>query len=150
MGDPEVLDLVLRRDTGGFIHEWPKAAIAPGLNVGAPFSMQVLGFDQIEGGKVVAVSDVISHLPDPTRKTAAVFMKMTRFESNGPTCGDGEDNDRDGWPDQQDPGCERGTEGREVDGLSTHPCNDGIDNDGDGAIDRADNGCNSGFDSEEL
>jgi hypothetical protein len=148
MGDPEVLDLVLRRDTGGWTHDWPKAGIAPGLNAGKAFSMQVLGYNEIEGGTVVAESDVIEYVPDPERPTASVFMRMTRFESNGPTCGDGLDNDGDGWPDQQDPGCDRGTDGQEVDGLSGYPCNDGLDNDGDGAIDKADDGCKDGFDDE--
>ncbi len=150
MGDPTIPELVLRRDTGGWVHEWPKSGIAPGRNAGKPFTMQVLGFNEIEGGVVVAESDVLRHEPDPKRLGAAVFMNMTRFESNGPTCGDGNDNDLDGWPDQQDPGCSRGIDGREVDGLSNHPCNDGIDNDGDGKIDSADNGCEDGWDDEGL
>ncbi|GEM_PF-807483 len=148
MGDPAVPELVLRRDTGGWVHDWPKSGIAPGRNADKAFTMQVLGFNEIEGGVVVAESDVLRHEPDPARPGAPVFMRMTRFESTGPTCGDGNDNDLDGWPDQQDPGCRRGTDGREVDGLSAHPCNDGLDNDGDGKIDRADDGCNDGFDDE--
>ena len=76
-------------------------------------------------------------------------MRVPRLEANTPNCGDGVDNDGDGWPDLQDPSCARDFGRREVGVLSEFPCNDGIDNDGDGEIDRSDSGCNDGYDSEE-
>lgn len=148
MGDPEVPELVLKIRTAGHVDTWPFFGIAPGKNADEPFSMQILGYDEEEGGEVRLSSDVVRHTPDPDRPGAAVFMRLTRFEPVWDTCGDGEDNDRDGWRDHLDPGCPK-TGGREIDGYSEHPCNDGKDNDGDGAIDRKDDDCRDGRDDEQ-
>ncbi len=63
-----------------------------------------------------------------------------------PPCGDGADNDGDGWTDLSDPDCRSGD--RE-EGFGTTACNDGIDNDQDGQTDNQDAGCEDGADDVE-
>ncbi len=66
------------------------------------------------------------------------------------SCGDGIDNDGDGWTDfPEDPGCSDAGSSDEG-GLSyLSDCNDGIDDDGDGMVDSEDPGCENGADNDE-
>jgi hypothetical protein len=72
------------------------------------------------------------------------------FESSPTTassqCQDGRDNDRDGFVDEADPGCDADdTEAPNDRPAPASECSDGRDNDGDGLIDSAqDPGCDSG------
>gem|GEM_PF-6250331 len=67
----------------------------------------------------------------------------------GPACGDGVDNDSDGWTDLDDPGCVDAADDDEA-SVSTLECSDGIDNDADGAVDAADTACADGHDDLEA
>ena len=64
-------------------------------------------------------------------------------------CGDGIDNDGDGFIDLADVGCSSALDDDETDPLPV-ACSDGIDNDGDGFIDLADVGCSSSLDDDEF
>src|SRR5690606_6864640 len=64
-------------------------------------------------------------------------------------CGDGADNDADGFVDSDDPGC--GLNGdTEAPDPELGACNDGVDNDGDGKIDSQDPGCDGPEDDDEY
>jgi hypothetical protein len=67
----------------------------------------------------------------------------------GPACGDGVDNDSDGWTDLDDPGCVDAADDDEA-SVSTLECSDGIDNDADGDVDAADTACADGHDDLEA
>ena len=70
---------------------------------------------------------------------------LASLSSSG-NCGNGADDDGDGWIDAFDPDCTISTaEG----GFSVTACNDGLDTDGDGAVDSADPQCGNGFDNDE-
>jgi large repetitive protein len=64
-------------------------------------------------------------------------------------CGDGSDNDADGFIDGDDPGCEFNGDSEAPD-PSFSACGDAVDNDGDGAIDLDDPGCESATDQDEY
>jgi hypothetical protein len=63
-------------------------------------------------------------------------------------CGDGADNDADGFIDSADPGCFEGA--AESPDPVLGGCNDHVDNDGDGKIDLEDFGCDDEEDAEEY
>jgi hypothetical protein len=69
------------------------------------------------------------------------------WDTGGPDCEDGLDNDGDGWTDGDDPDCLEGT--REIE-YSWTACNDGRDNDGDGLVDSDDGDCRDGVDNNEA
>ena len=67
-------------------------------------------------------------------------------------CGDGVDNDGDGFTDLDDPGCDNV---QDDDEWNEPPppefaCGDGVDNDGDGLVDLEDPGCESADDDDEY
>jgi hypothetical protein len=77
---------------------------------------------------------------DPIRDALCPFL-YERVQSAAPppvaACGDGVDNDGDGWTDfPADPGCTSASALRE-----DPACDDGLDNDRDGVLDLADPGC---------
>ncbi len=79
---------------------------------------------------------------DPIRGALCPFL-YERVQSAtppiAPACGDGVDNDGDGWADfPADPGCASAAAP-----LEDPACDDGLDNDRDGALDLADPGCAS-------
>ncbi|MEY3013912.1 MAG: hypothetical protein RIT45_2647, partial [Pseudomonadota bacterium] len=59
----------------------------------------------------------------------------------GPACGDGIDNDGDGFTDAADRGCDDAADDNEADPELGALCSDNVDNDGDGHIDALDPGC---------
>ena len=65
-------------------------------------------------------------------------------------CGNGLDDDDDGWFDLADPGCTDAADSDEGGFAVTHLCNDGVDNDLDGLIDALDPDCGSATDVEPL
>ncbi len=66
-----------------------------------------------------------------------------------PACGNGLDDDGDGWTDLGDPGCGLDPEGTDEGAAGPDTgCNDGEDNDDDGRIDAADPDCADGYDEE--
>lgn len=69
-------------------------------------------------------------------KPIVVSLEATVVEA----CGDGIDNDHDGWTDLQDHGCSALSDTDEG-GYSDTACNDGVDNDGDGYVDSDDALC---------
>jgi len=64
-------------------------------------------------------------------------------------CGNGVDDDADGWVDLGDPGCEGDTQDEDEGGFSTFACNDNADNDADGLVDSADPECVDAFSPDE-
>ncbi len=65
-------------------------------------------------------------------------------------CADGEDNDRDGRIDADDPGCTGADDGDETDPAELPACADGVDNDDDGFVDLADLACATAGGDEEA
>jgi hypothetical protein len=107
-----------------------------------------LGSDGLtNAGRVEALSDCFTVLVKPEAQSQADFLaqqfdplvaawKQSHPAAGGmppPECDDGLDNDGDGLPDMEDPGC------ASADDLSEQTpfvqCDDGGDNDGDGRID---------------
>jgi len=78
----------------------------------------------------------------------AVLAAATSCGGRG-DCGDGSDNDADGFIDGDDPGCEFNGDAEAPDPVFS-ACGDAVDNDGDGAIDLDDPGCDSPADEEEY
>ncbi|MEZ4431313.1 MAG: hypothetical protein R3F65_02790 [bacterium] len=64
-------------------------------------------------------------------------------------CQNGEDDDRDGLTDLDDPGCDGPDDDDEVDPIRA-ACQNGVDDDGDGAIDGDDPGCDGPDDDDET
>ncbi|MCA9545849.1 MAG: hypothetical protein KC613_15705, partial [Myxococcales bacterium] len=68
-----------------------------------------------------------------------------------PRCNDGIDNDRDGYLDEQDPGCRSVADNDEENEDEIPVCFDKIDNDGDGLVDFPwDPGCSAAGDDDET
>ena len=73
-------------------------------------------------------------------RVATGLISDTIIEYNT-ECGDGNDNDGDGWTDLSDPGCDGIEDSSEFNDNTGFHCSDGIDNDLDGLIDGNDPDC---------
>ncbi len=94
------------------------------------------------GGLLVENSQIVE--VDPETGAASIFLSFESrvgqsdvdaiaFERTA--CGDGIDNDEDGFVDAEDTGCDGPEDDSEQDASA--PCDDGIDNDGDGWVDHS-------------
>ncbi len=78
-----------------------------------------------------------------TAGQGAANYALVEWQIDATECGDGEDNDGDGFVDLLDPACSAAS------GLSESPCANAFDDDGDGLLDLDDPGCTSAADDSE-
>jgi len=100
----------------------------------------------VDGAVDMAALDMASDLAVDAASDLGVDAEL------GPmACGNGADDDGDGWADYpRDPGCQGVGDRDETDPMVTPACADGVDNDGDGNTDYPDDrGCESAADASE-
>ncbi|MCB9737729.1 MAG: hypothetical protein H6747_00560 [Deltaproteobacteria bacterium] len=127
LADPEG-GAVWRLPTSAF----DTAAAAERFDVGgSPWSLAVA-----PDGRVV-----VGHLEHDHVTILASDGVVLQRVGLGPACGDGLDNDGDGFADAADEGCDDANDDNEANAELAAQCTDSLDNDGDGKIDALDPGC---------
>ena len=111
---------LLNRCSGIAVDASSSIWVSAGFPHTASGSAAILRVDPVTGAQTLVASGGILDSP--------LFL----VADGAVACGDGADNDGDGFVDTADPGCSSPADGSE---LSAIACDDGIDNDGDGFTD---------------